>query len=166
MRGGLRRWLACVMMGLAILLGLAACSSSTAKSIPAPTATPGDITLVPDRVVYTPTEPVGITLKNNASKAYYAFDGRTACTFLDFQEYVPAKKAWAFVNPCTTGQPPQAFLIPAGASEPFTLAPGNAPTNPNQWQDGTYRVALTYNTQQDGKGTSQIVYSPGFVVQG
>jgi hypothetical protein len=131
-----------------------------------PTATPGEVTLTLDRSAYTPNLPFGITLKNNAKTTFYAYDGRTGCTFLELQEFVAAKGAWTPVNLCTTGDPPKPFAIPGSVSEPFTFAPGNAPGDANSWQDGTYRVVLTYNTQQDGTGTSQIVYSQGVVVQG
>ena len=166
MRARPQRWLLGLALGLSVLLGGTACSSSAANGIPAPTATPGDISLTPDRTVYTPSQPFGITVKNHGAKTYYATDGRTACSFLELQEYNVAKHAWAPVNICTTGDTPQTLALPASISEPFTLAPGNSPNNQNQWDDGTYRVALTYNSQSDGNGLSQTVYSQGFVVQG
>jgi hypothetical protein len=156
-------WLA---LGVIVALSLAGCSSSIANNLPVPTATPGQITLTPDRSAYTPSQPFGITLKNNAKTTFYAYDGRTGCTFLELQEFVATKGAWTPVNLCTTGDPPQVFAISGSASEPFTLAPGNASGDPNSWQDGTYRVVLTYNTQQDGTGTRQTIYSQGFMVQG
>ncbi len=166
MRGGPQRWLVCLYIGTLLLFGAAGCGSSTVKAIPAPTATPGAITLTPDRSVYTPMEPFGITVTSKAAANVFALDGRTGCTFLELQEYIVAKNGWAPVNLCRTGDLPQAYVIPPGAAEPFTLAPGDSPSNQNEWADGTYRVVLTYNTQRDGKGTSQTVYSQGFVVRG
>ena len=166
MRARPQRWLLGLALGLTVLLGGTACSSSAANGIAAPTATPGDISLTPDRTVYTPSQPFGITVKNHGTKSYYATDGRTACSYLELQEYIVAKHAWVPVNICNTGDPPQTLALPASISEPFTLAPGNSPNNQNQWDDGTYRVALTYSTQSDGNGLSQTVYSQGFVVQG
>jgi hypothetical protein len=161
-----RRWLAVVALGVLVLAGAVACASDNANAVNIPTATSGDITLVVDRRSYTPNMPVGVTMKNVSKKSYYALDGRTACTFLQLEEYVQARKAWAAVNLCTLGTQPTVRLVSPGANEPFTFAPGNAPTNANQWQSGLYRVSLTYSTKADGSGPTTIAYSAGFVVSG
>jgi hypothetical protein len=161
-----RRWLAVVALGVLVLAGAAACASDKAQAVNIPVASGGDITLAVDRSAYTSSMPVGVTVRNVSKKIYYALDGRSACTILQLEEYVQARKAWATVNLCTLGTQPTARLLSPGANEPFTFAPGNAPTDANQWQSGLYRVSLTYGAQADGSGPMTTAYSVGFVVSG
>ncbi len=161
-----QRWLAVVALGVVVLAGAVACASGNNTTVTIPAATGGDITLTVDRTSYMPSMPVGVTMKNVSKKSYYALDGRTACTFLQLDEYVQARKAWAAVNLCTLGAQPTARLVSPGANEPFTFAPGNAPADANKWLSGLYRVSLTYGTKADGSGPTTVAYSAGFVVSG
>ncbi len=161
-----RRWLAVVALGVVVLAGAVACASDNANTVTLPAATGGDIKLTVDRPSYTPSMPVGVTMTNVSKKSYYALDGRTACTFLQLEQYVQARKAWAAVNLCTLGAQPTGRLLPPGANEPFTFAPGNAQADANRWQSGLYRVSLTYSSTADGSGPVTVVYSAGFVISG
>ena len=160
------RWLAVVALGVVVLAGATACTSDKARAVNIPAATRGDITLAVDRPSYTPSMPVGVTMKNGSKKNYYALDGRTGCTILQLEEYIQAKKAWAAVNLCTLGTQPTVRWVSPGANEPFTFAPGNAPTDANQWQSGLYRVSLTYSATAPGSGPTTTAYSVGFVISG
>lgn len=167
MRCGAAWRLGMVLAGVVVLAGFTACTSttSTVKTIPIPTATTSVITITLDHARYSTGQALGVTLTNGSGSPIYALDGYTACTFLQLQEYDLAKDAWRSVLPCTTGEPSQARLIPIGAVEPFTVAPGNAPGNANQWDAGVYRVAFVYSAQSDGRAAAQTIYSQGFQIK-
>lgn len=172
MRGLRQGWLATAILGaLVAVFSLTACNSTTAKTIAAPTATAGDITIAVDRAAYGPTEPIGVTVTNASKTDYYALTGRSGCTFLQLEEYNPAKNVWVPVVGCQGATPSQALLIPGkphnnntAFSEVFTLAPGNSSTNPNTWTIGLYRVSLSYSADASGTSNPQTAYSAGFNV--
>lgn len=172
MRGLRHCWLVAGAIGLlAVVLSLAACDTSTAKAIAAPTATGGDVTIVVDRARYGITVPIGVTITNAGKSDYYAATGRSGCTFLQLEEYVASKNAWAPVLGCASAEQPQALLIPGkphnnnrAFTETFTLAPGTSATNANTWDLGLYRVALTYATDATLSKNLQTAYSAGFYV--
>lgn len=160
-----RRWLALTMLGALLLVALAACSSTKAQAVTIPSASSGDVTLTLDRTSYKDSQPIGVTVKNTSKKiTYYATDGHTACTFLQLEQYVPATKGWVAVSNCSNSQQPLVRMLPANADEPFTLAPGNVPNDPNRWQTGLYRVSLTMSTQPDVTGKTITAYSAGFLI--
>lgn len=173
MRGPRHWWLVAGALGLlAVVLSLAACDSSTAKTIAAPTATTEDVTIAMDRTTYGVTEPIGVTITNAGKSDYYAATGRSGCTFLQLEEYNAAKNTWTPVFGCQSGEQAQTLQIPGKShnnnkdfTEAFTLAPGNSPTNANAWDIGLYRVALTYSSDSTLSKNPQIAYSPGFYVK-
>lgn len=166
-------WLAMTVLGLLVALALlSACDSSSSKAVAAPSGTTGDITIAVDRATYGVSQPIGVTIANGSKTDYYAATGRSACTFLQLEEYVPSKKAWVPVVGCQTAQQAQTLLIPSKPrnrnktfAETFTLAPGNSPNNANNWETGLYRVALTYSSDSNLSKNMQIAYSPGFYVK-
>jgi hypothetical protein len=142
---------------------LASCAHSTVPTIAIPTATSGDIRLAADRSRYSVSEPIGVTLSNVSGTNYFATTGRSACTFLQLEQWEGQAKGWTPVDPCTTNDPTQSLLITTGVQEPFSLAPGSH-SNPNAWQPGTYRVSLSYSAQSDGVTGAKIAYSSGFTI--
>ena len=142
---------------------LAGCSGSTTATVVLPTATNGDLRLATDRSHYGVSDPIGVTVSNVSTNAYYAVTGRSACTFLQFQLWDSATRQWVMVSPCNTNQPAQSLLIRAGMQEPFSLAPTSG-ANPNTWQPGAYRIALSYSTNADGTTGAQVAYSAGFTI--
>lgn len=170
MRGRPRWWQSLLLAGMVLMMStVAGCGTSAkVKSVVLPTASAGDVTITVDRQHYRVSEPVGVTVTNATKTAYYAMDGRSACTFLQMQRLDTQTHTWISVFGCPTlsVNPPHPRLIPPSAALPYTVAPGDAPSNPNAWQVGVYRVALQYSAQVDGSGANQISYSAGFIVQG
>lgn len=149
-----------------LALALAGCNSSSATvKVPVPTAAPGALQITLDRKQYTPSQPFGVTVKNTSQTDYYALDGQSSCTFLQLQHFDAAKKVWVIVEGCERVSQANALAIPAGLSEPFTLAPGTKASNPNAWDAGVYRIAIRYSAQADAGGAARAAYSAGFVVQ-
>lgn len=160
-----RRWLALTALTL-LAAGLAACSSSSAKAIPLPTATTGSIQVAVDRTTYTVSQAIGVTVSNTANKTdYYATTGKSVCTYIQLQEYNSTKHAWLPVDGCQTADQPHVLQIPHAASIPYTLAP-QSPANQNQWDPGTYRLALDYSTDSTAGSNLQTAYSAGFTITG
>lgn len=161
------RWLALATFTLAFTLlaaSLAACSSNTAKAIPIPTATTGSIQVAVDRATYTVSQAIGVTVSNSASKTdYYASTGKSVCTYIQLEEYNASKNTWVAVDGCQTADQPRVLLIPHATNIPYTLAP-QSKANQNQWDPGTYRIALDYTTDSSGNGTTLTAYSPGFTI--
>jgi hypothetical protein len=158
------RWRAgLVALASLMALALGACGSGTSSVIVVPTATNGQVRLTTDRATYDVSQPIGITVNNTSGTNYYALTGRSACTFLQMQRYDPARKQWGDLNGCPDNEPAQALLIRGHMSEPLSLAPGATPSS-NTWQPGTYRIALSYSTNSDGKSSPQVAYSQGFTI--
>lgn len=168
MRSQPRVWL--VLIGIvAIAASLVACTTPAVKTskTPLPTPTPGTLQLMVDRSVYTSTQPIGITVTNTTKTVYYAVTGRSACTFLQLQEYNQKQRAWVSVYGCGSVDTPVVRRIPPSVSTPYTLAPGTVPaSSPNVWEAGIYRVALQYSTESDGATNPQVAYSQGFQIKG
>jgi hypothetical protein len=151
---------------LALVFMLAGCASSSATvKVPVPTAAPGALQITVDRQHYTVSQPIGVTVKNTSTTDYYALDGQSACTFLQLQHYDATRKVWVIVEGCERVSQANVLAIPAGLSEPFTLAPGTKASNPNAWDAGVYRIAIRYSPQSDAGGAAQAAYSAGFVIQ-
>ncbi len=166
MRSQPRVWL--VLIGIIVLAAsLVACSSPTKTSkTPLATPTTGSIQLTVDRSIYTSTQPIGVTITNTTKTTYYAITGRSACTFLQLQQYNQKQDKWVSVDGCDSVDTPVVRAIPASVAVPFTLAPGTIPvTSPNVWETGIYRVALQYSPQNDGATSLQIAYSQGFQIK-
>ncbi|WIG58678.1 MAG: hypothetical protein OJF49_001424 [Ktedonobacterales bacterium] len=166
MRQGMRRWPAIWGAALLLLASLmfSACAGSGSNNLKIPTATAAAVQIKTDRTAYTTAQPIGVTISNTGSQGFYAVTGRSACTFLQLQKYDTTKRAWFATVGCDTAYQPQALLISANMTEPFTLPPGNASDNPNVWVPGAYRIALQYGTQSDGSGNVQVAYSAGFQI--
>lgn len=166
-------WGAAAILGLLVAtVTLSACDSSSNKAIAAPAGTTGDITIAMDRTTYGITVPFGITVTNNGKTDYYAANGRSACTFLQLQQYDPAKKTWVSIDGCQTAIQVQTLQIPGKLhngnhpfTESFTFAPGNSPTNANAWEVGLYRIAFAYSSDSNLSKDMQAAYSPGFFVK-
>lgn len=166
-------WGTAAILGLLVAAStLSACDTSSNKAIAAPAGTTGDVTIAVDRTTYGITVPFGVTVTNNGKTDYYAADGRSACSFLQLQQYVPAKKSWISIVGCQSAIQVQTLLIPGKPhnnnrpfSESFTLAPGNSPADANAWENGLYRIALTYSSDSNLSNDMQVAYSPGFYVK-
>lgn len=158
-----RWWATLVTLASLMALALAACASGTSTVIVVPTATSGQVRISTDRTQYSVSQPIGITVNNTSGDNYYALTGHSACTFLQMQRYDTAHKQWSDINGCADNTPAQSLLIRAHMSEPLSLAPGATPSA-NAWQAGTYRIALSYTTNSDGKSNPQAAYSQGFTI--
>ena len=155
------RWMAGV--SLVSLILLAGCQANATNPATLSKATTGPIRITLDHTAYGVSDPFGVTVSNASKSMYYSIDGKSACTFLELQKYDSAKKQWGMVAPCTIAEPLNALEMPAGISEPFSLAPGSS-SNQNEWQSGIYRVAIVYSANADGKTDAQTAYSAAFAV--
>lgn len=151
----------CLSIGL--LVGIAGCGTlARSRPLVLPTGTSLSVTLTTDARIYRAVQPIGVTVQNASGTTYYVTDTHSSCTIVQLQQLVAG--AWQAVLPCTTGQPPQILALPPHASQPFTLAPGNASGNPNAWSPGVYRIALSLSAHTDGSGQPTMVYSNGIQV--
>src|SRR5581483_6104520 len=116
------RWMA--GFSLVVLVLLAGCQANS-KSVAATKATTGPVQIAVDHSAYGVSDPIVVTVSNISKDLYYAVDGKSACTFLEVQRYDSAKKQWITVSGCTIAEPLNALEMPAGISEPFSLAPGS-----------------------------------------
>lgn len=146
---------------VALLAGCAPQQATPAASLP--TATAGDIALSVDRAHYTVETPIGVTLTNHSGVDYYTFDGRSACSLVQMQQFDTHGDSWVSVNGCNQVSTPRATLIARGASQPITLAPWST-TDPNAWDAGLYRIAIAYTTDASATGQETIAFSPGFAI--
>ena len=135
------------------------------SNIALPTATKATLAITMQNREFATSEPLGILVKNIGSADVYALDGLSACTVLQLQQYDSDMKAWVAADGCRETVQPRVLVIHAGMSEPFTLAPTSR-GDPNSWDSGTYRIAITYTTHADGKTGAQTAYSPGFTISG
>lgn len=161
----LTKRLAILLLSLFVLVMtamVAGCKTST-QTIAQPTATSATIQITLQNAKFGVSQPLGVLIKNTGKKDVYALDGQAACTFLQVQQYDTQKKDWVAVDRCRDVVPPTSLVIRAGASEPFTLAPVSS-ADPNAWAPGTYRIALAYSAQPDGKTDMQMAYSQGFTI--
>lgn len=168
MRSQPRVWLV-LLVALAVAASLTACNSPVkANKVQLPAPSTGTIQLTVDHSVYTSTQPIGVTVTNTTAKTtYYAVTGRSACTFLQLQEYNSKQGTWISVYGCSNVDTPVVRSIPPAASTPYTLAPGVAPAStPNVWETGIFRIALQYSEQIDGITSSQVAFSQGFQIKG
>jgi hypothetical protein len=141
---------------------LSACSAGPGGAAPLPTATAGAIQIAVNQKQLAAHDPIGVTITNTSDKTYFAVDGRSACTFLQLQEFNSAKKAWVNVVGCTNVNPTPLEISPR-LTEPFTLAPTST-SDPNAWDPGTYRIVLAYGTNAAGSDTSTFAFSSGFTI--
>ena len=159
-----RPWQFKFIVIVAVALVFASCGSSTARvavqTLPTPTA--GLLVVSVDRSSYGPSEPIGVTVLNTSKQILYATDGRSGCTFVQLQQYDSSTGKWLSTVGCDQPYSPKVREIPAGLSEPFTIAPGNSPSNPNMWVPGIYRVGVEYGLQADGVGPQQVAFSAAF----
>ncbi len=146
------------------MLGVLAGCKLSVSTAPVPTATKAAVQIIMQNARFGVSEPLGILVKNTGKTDVYARDGLASCTVLQLQQYDSQKKAWVAVDRCQQRIQPQVRLIRAGMTEPFTLAPSSS-GDPNTWDSGTYRIALTFTTQPDGTTATQVAYSQGFTIQ-
>ena len=156
------RWMA--GFSLVVLILLAGCQANSKNAVAAAKATTGPVRIVLDHSAYGVSDPIGVTVSNVSKDLYYTIDGKSACTMLELQQYDSAKKQWAMVSGCTIAEPLNALQMPAGISEPFSLTPGSS-SNEDAWQSGTYRVAVLYSANPDGKTDAQTAYSATFAIR-
>ena len=156
------KWMAVV--GLMALFLLAGCQSNATNGTTKSTATDGPIRVSVDRSAYGVSDPVGVTVSNTSKTVYYSLDGKSACTILQLQKYDSSKNVWATTYACTVALPIQALQVPAGIAEPFSLTP-SSPSDENTWQKGTYRIAVVYSDNADGKTGAQTAYSVAFDIR-
>ena len=159
-----RRWrIAALPLVLLLAVGAAGCGTSTTTRVAVPTATKLSVTLTTDFATYSVSQAIGVTVTNAGQRALYAVDNHTECTVLQLQEQV--RGVWTTIMPCDTGQPVNVLEVAPGPGVPYTLAPGNAPGNPNAWDPGVYRVALLLGNTADGSDLTTAAYSAGFVIE-
>ena len=151
------------LCALVLLVLLAGCRATT-STVAQPTATKTTVVISLQNVKFMTSEPLGILIKNTGSKSVYAVDGKAYCTILQLQMYVPQQKNWVAVDRCHDKSPAHVLAIHGGMSEPFTLAP-TSDGDPNAWATGTYRIALTYSSHDDGATDAQTAYSQGFDIK-
>jgi hypothetical protein len=156
----LGRTMAWIGLGAVAAVALLACGTA-GQSAALPTATRLSVGVATDRPSYRTDQAIGATVTNGGAVTYYARADRSGCTILELQRLVAG--AWRDQMPCGQRQQPILALAPHGV-EPFTLAPGNSPGDPNVWLPGTYRVALVVGVQSDGADASIHVYSAGFTI--
>lgn len=156
--------LLCSLFMLSVLSALAGCKIS-ASNIALPTATKTTVAITMQNLEFDTSEPLGILVKNTGSANVYALDGLSGCTVLQLQQYDSDKKAWVAADRCRETVQPRVLVIRKGMSEPFTLAPTSS-GDPNAWDSGAYRIALTFSTHADGTSETQVAYSPGFNISG
>jgi hypothetical protein len=145
------------------MLALVACGS-VARSVrqPLPPGTTLSLAVTTDLPMYDSARPIGVTVRNASSATYYVRDRQSECTIVQLQMLVHS--TWQTVMPCGSGDPVHTRVITPHLTEPFTLAPGNAPGDPNLWTTGVYRILITASTSADGSGHSIIIYSAGFQI--
>jgi hypothetical protein len=151
---------------LCLLLALMATGCAQVGQLapdPKPTATAGDLRLTTDRSAYTLISPIGVTVTNTGKGDLYAVDGRSACAIIQLQRYDSATRIWRSLVGCAQATSPRVNRLVAGAAVPFTLAP-TAPSDPNRWESGLYRVAVAYSADQDGASGALIAFSQGFSI--
>lgn len=93
----------------------------------------------------------------------YALDGRSGCAIIQLQRYDASKRQWNSVVGCAQATSSRPDRITAGAAIPFTLAPTSS-ADPNKWDRGLYRVAVTYSANTDATTDGQIAFSAGFTI--
>jgi len=127
-----RSWQVTFIVLVAVTLGFTGCGTSTvriaAQTLPTPTAGPLVVTV--DRTKYGLSEPIGVTVSNLSKQSLFAEDGRSGCTFIQVQQYGSSSGKWISTVGCDQPYSPKVREIPAGVVEPFTIAPGNSPSNP------------------------------------
>lgn len=159
----LKRHLPRLLGSLFLLSMLVGCKLHDSAAVVQPTATRVAVEITLQKATYSVNEPLGVLIKNTGSTDVYALDGQASCTILQLQQYDMQKSAWARIDLCHDSVQPRALAIRAGMSEPFTLAPGSS-ADPNSWQTGNYRVALSFSAKPDGASAAQVAYSQGFTI--
>ena len=159
----LKRRLPLVLGGIVLLSLLAGCKLRDSSAIVQPTATKIAVEITLQNTRYGVSEPLGVLVKNTGSADVYALNGQAACTILQLQFYDTQKSGWVRIDLCRDSAQPQALVVHAGMSEPFTLAPGSS-ADPNAWATGSYRIALSYSAKPDGTSAPQVAYSQGFTI--
>ena len=145
---------------LGMLVALAGCGTTKTTALaPLPAGSTGSVTIQTDIATYRTAQPIGVTVHNASKSTFYVLTGQSECTPLQMQRQVGA--TWQNVMPCTASEQPQSAAVTPGLIEPFTFAPGNAPSDPNSWVPGVYRFALRLTTAAGSSGTATLAYSPG-----
>lgn len=158
----LRRHLLFFLCSIFVIGMVAGCKTTGTTTVPTATKSAVQITL--QNVRLDVSEPLGILVTNTGSTDLHAIDGKAACTFLQLQQYDSEKKSWVSRDQCRNAASSHVLTIRAHMSEAFTLAPSSA-SNPNSWEPGVYRIALSFSTNRDGTSGAQVTYSQGFTIQ-
>lgn len=151
------------------VLALAGCGSTAQVQATAlPTATNLPITVTVDHTSYNIAQPIGVTVANTGKNVEYATDNYFACTIVMLQRYDTTAHQWQTLDACGAGHRTQAYLLPVGISEPFTLTPQSGTkqngAKQSDWQTGTYRVGVRYSSSSDGISKASTAYSAGFSI--
>lgn len=160
----LKQWRWMAVFGFVALILFAGCQSNSPSGAANTKATTGPVQVTLDHTAYGVNDPFGVTVSNTSKSVYYSLDGKSACTILELQQYNATKRQWEITTPCTVASPIHSLQVPSGIAEPFSLAPGS-PSDENSWQRGTYRIAVVYSDNADGKTGAQTAYSTAFVVR-
>lgn len=154
-----------LLLGSLFIIGMLAGCALRSSNVVQPTATKTTVVISLEDTQFKVSEPLGVLIKNTGSADVYTLDGRAYCTMLELQQYNAQKKVWVAVDRCRDTVQPHVLVIRAGMSEPFTLAPAS-PSDPNAWESGTYRIAVTFSAKPDGTSAAQVAYSQGFTIGG
>jgi hypothetical protein len=129
---------------------------------PTPSPAPGPaVTLTTDRVAYTPSDAITVTLVNGHSASVFTTDHHTGCSIITLRQQ--AGSGWRDVGGCRMGIATRIVEIPAGETKVVTLPPGAGELRPMPWPVGTYRAQVRYGLSRETLG-DLAVESADFVV--
>ena len=157
-------WLALVTLALL----LAGCTNTVADTGAAatPTVPASGITITTDRVQYTSTERLNVTVTNHSSADIYAYDTQAGCSILSLEQLVNGQ--WgALQTPvarCPLGRPAMPVRVAAGATYHASIGAGYLNPNVGSFPVGTYRLALHYSPSPTLEAGGTTVYSAPFTV--
>src|SRR5262249_31116413 len=129
---------------------------------PRETATPGPITVTPDKQRYGQSETIAVTIMNGTSTGIAAPDHQSNCTTVTLEWWTC--QSWQAQKPCKLIIANRLIPIMPGARLVQQLQPQGG-TSPS-WAIGTYRVAFTYSvgTPANLSGSTTTIYSATFTV--
>jgi hypothetical protein len=155
-----------MVLGLSVLAGcgVSGMTSTGGEGTPSPreTATPGPITVTPDKQRYGQSDTIAVTIMNGTSTGIAAPDHQSNCTTVTLDWW--SGQSWQPQNPCKLMIATRLIPIMPGATLVQQLHPQGG-TSPG-WAIGTYRVAFTYyvGTAANFSGSTTTVYSATFTV--
>lgn len=139
-----KKSLVCWLIGLSLVIMLAACSGGNTTNNG--TRTKGPIIIATDHATYTPTAPIKFSVINQTRSPIYVFDTQSSCTILELE--IQMNNQWEPSNEavCQAGRIPVRIAIAPGQTYGGTIR-ANAPKGKIvALPTGTYRLALFYTT--------------------